>query len=1543
MWDWVDSKEWSFTWMSLFSRLAEDFTGKEELTWDEPLFFSHIVRHTGLAVGGSSLVKLKSEPYPSKMKIFLPHSGMQQFKAAARWIVFALSPSNTVLSNLGKFLEQIISYFHPSNDGNWAMTLASFIENLTYLYLTRMKLENTKKIPAVLNEDTHKQFASILLPAAQGLLYSKKFHISKIGALSLGKLSRVHAESIYPSSISRILYLLSSPTSARLTAPACDASSSMVPSVINFKEFSMQLPNLLSLNLLTLDPNDPLKSFGGCKFFYGLFSFVPLFQKFVDSKSMMDEEMVASRKMVVEGWGEFTVCFMDKMIEYLYHKEEESNTNNPLEQTFQLLFKRMIISFFMQLSPELHKVAVEKLAKYVQQNVVINAKYSFAQLCKAATRAQPEASLKIFFDYLLDGIINTKTNKLKNSENKIIWSMLIISRVVRYGGSHILKYRDNLISLIRATHQDFTKKKILVQSNKLLRNTLKALTQVYPLDLRCLPANIWNSEEYKRDHWKRWGEVTEVNPEWHIPSNAEINFAKELIQLFGGEALDCLEGFTLKTPEKQLSDKQVAVYLSRVRTVLNGSGAVLEEKKENVVTKSGVELKQLGFTPLIPLELREKEFRSRASRVCHAVAVHYLDPNAHYIPTMNNLAKVIEVLLSVRATKPSKLGELKSSGKLFERFFYNPLSKFKYPRSISIEKQFRQYIAVLNDELYCIPFNEDTLNLFNDLISLYMRHFEPFKGKHVSIVGRLKQIPAAVNHFLPKLITRLSIAESTESEINAVISILSDPFVMRKILQNWTFLDIFIRNLLLAYVHENPTTQSKLYNLFSVFITQYYTEPVHYSLPQEASLSKIVEENNSVANLKYSQLIQFLVQNIDSTNPVHWKYEIMALGALMAILRSRDIEKYALEILKSAFMVLDNADLPLARKLSIEIISAVLAKISYKKTERSVVAPPSLGQFWEELPNESNWDNFNYLDKVYLGWNSKFSTFKDVDVKFSKTENITKFLDSKLSDVSFITKLLKKIEQDHNFSNEEDNSSQNKQQNMFSFFMQLKQPDSTKKDTIFKLIGSNHSPTWTRIDTDMSSGFSLSYSLFWQYFVGSSSIGSLQNVIPLLLNYMVDQERGQHCTVVEFFAGLLRQTRFMTKQEYDIAVAHLSKLLINARDHFLSKEVTNDWAFALRWGIYGQDPRRFNWMTSILYSDPLNPGKSTQLQTQQVSLLANYLREMSWRGIPLSEQILQYLSAHMDNPNKQVREAISHLLFIIFSIHLLPDGDLKLFSSEKLLEFSGQLVNRLEKTISQNDDSSERFRETVLQWLCYTMDHPAAIIQYVPPFLPLVFQLQTECAENTRNLAKIVIALASQLQFKKNQLTSFVDSTLRSISKTKNWRDRSPLCPTIQIFVFNHSFLLGEENLSNVFEIVLYLLGDAQIEVAESSKRALSSVIRTTGTKTIHQLITQFKSSLSTSSKSKTKSKDLTSTQKGLLGLSALVESQPYGIPSWLPEAVVLVSDHVQDPHPLKKIASECLKEFWRTHQDEWIFEQNKFTPEQIEAISQTTAPSYFA
>ena len=103
-------------------------------------------------------------------------------------------------------------------------------------------------------------------------------------------------------------------------------------------------------------------------------------------------------------------------------------------------------------------------------------------------------------------------------------------------------------------------------------------------------------------------------------------------------------------------------------------------------------------------------------------------------------------------------------------------------------------------------------------------------------------------------------------------------------------------------------------------------------------------------------------------------------------------------------------------------------------------------------------------------------------------------------------------------------------------------------------------------------------------------------------------------------------------------------------------------------------------------------------------------------------------------------------------------------------------------------------------------------------------------------------------------------------------------------------------------------------------------------------------SSISSDSRTIISPDDLRRIHFGVLGLSALILSVPYRLPQWIPEAMVLLADHVNDPEPIRSTIQKTINEFRRTHQDTWHEDQRQFTAEQLQIFSGLlTSPSYYA
>lgn len=65
--------------------------------------------------------------------------------------------------------------------------------------------------------------------------------------------------------------------------------------------------------------------------------------------------------------------------------------------------------------------------------------------------------------------------------------------------------------------------------------------------------------------------------------------------------------------------------------------------------------------------------------------------------------------------------------------------------------------------------------------------------------------------------------------------------------------------------------------------------------------------------------------------------------------------------------------------------------------------------------------------------------------------------------------------------------------------------------------------------------------------------------------------------------------------------------------------------------------------------------------------------------------------------------------------------------------------------------------------------------------------------------------------------------------------------------------------------------------------------------------------------KQKTTPEDIVSKHSGILGLCAFVNAFPYDVPDFIPDILMVLSDHLHDPQPIP--VSFCIMYFYRVSQ----------------------------
>jgi hypothetical protein len=113
--------------------------------------------------------------------------------------------------------------------------------------------------------------------------------------------------------------------------------------------------------------------------------------------------------------------------------------------------------------------------------------------------------------------------------------------------------------------------------------------------------------------------------------------------------------------------------------------------------------------------------------------------------------------------------------------------------------------------------------------------------------------------------------------------------------------------------------------------------------------------------------------------------------------------------------------------------------------------------------------------------------------------------------------------------------------------------------------------------------------------------------------------------------------------------------------------------------------------------------------------------------------------------------------------------------------------------------------------------------------------------------------------------------------------------------------------VKDITQLILSLLADERNEVRESTAETLSGLLHCEFIKIDDKLIDYFKakSNHKLNKRKQTNGsviidpKDITLRHGGILGLCACINAFPYDVPQFMPDVIMFMSDHLNDPQPI--------------------------------------------
>lgn len=199
-------------------------------------------------------------------------------------------------------------------------------------------------------------------------------------------------------------------------------------------------------------------------------------------------------------------------------------------------------------------------------------------------------------------------------------------------------------------------------------------------------------------------------------------------------------------------------------------------------------------------------------------------------------------------------------------------------------------------------------------------------------------------------------------------------------------------------------------------------------------------------------------------------------------------------------------------------------------------------------------------------------------------------------------------------------------------------------------------------------------------------------------------------------------------------------------------------------------------------------------------------------------------------------------------------------------------------------------------------------------------------------------------------------NTVKQIASNNLWHPRRSILEYLQVMIFANLFAItsNPQFVLDVKDLVLSLLTDEQLEVREMAAVTFSGLVHYGFFQLDDELQKQFTKMANTKLKKKKKGviganglnndAALIHRHAGVLGLASCVQAFPYDVPSWMPQILLDLGDHLHDPHPIQATVKKVMSDFRRTHHDNWQEHKQKFTEDQLLVLTDLlVSPCYYA
>lgn len=1678
LWSLVNrSRVFDTTFVDLFSRLSRDSLVSAHVPFTEfgiytqeqsSSIFTAILRLLEIPVGQAT------SPYSGTMDIAAGLAVMVERDPKkhpiahhiARWIIMSLSPAcldrpDSIMTNLEGLIQAVETFFHPSNSGTWTKPLSQLVYYLTDFFVMRWNREKSGEMEMPedrkLNDALKQRFVLCLREVVFMGIYAKSGGAMNFSLSSLQSLAYLEPNLILPGTLQRIYPSMQGLVEVHRTTSSLRSLQVLSRIMARTKGFRCHVTTLLGLALPGIDANDLDKTLYTLSYIQSVCYSIPLHDltrgsddisgsmlaiewitsevarmeeegvkvkcDYQESLSDVDEEIIL--RSSTAGYAEFLSSFLSKVFTLLENLPDSSRprSGSPEENivnTLPAAFTPLLAS----LSPDLYDLALNKIADFINNQVVHQARDAMAFICSSLVKVDPGKALKRLVPVLIQSIRteidengaastrNTGTDVLPRDRG-LVWSVSMLSMSVVHVGDAVLQHRQALFD-IAAYMQQKCKGLPTTHISNFIHHLLLNLTGIYTVDYSLYEQKILNRGIGPAD-WGTTPDPQNLNIKWHVPNKDEIKFAVDLLKAQGEHALQQLQALTSGTSSikrdgvgKEWSD-EVSRNLVLLRLLLSGVSVLFDAKLDSNITTPQSESEMSADTEMVGTEAEFSEdqhdrdsdvnlgsadedeeakptftyasgylleedddlyqelhaFRERTGQVLHEVHQFLVEKQEDDVACFEPLCNAyrswfVDVGIERSAHVLDRVTRLLTADT--QPYKVSGLRK-EYPRPLLLRRANVYHLQRLRHNSYPRPKTDLAKQLFIDLAQSSVSAYRDVR-RHAQSAGEaaLKAIVGARSLVIPPLLSAMEsgVRDNDFARIKGSMYSLFFGSLNKTIARDWRYTPTLIKTYISASTADKPSIQ-KLCAVATIQIMEMGKPQermvildrglVQAVAPNNDDVQGIIDRKRVKLSAKRSQIERKKAalsdELVDMVRKSHWKQAsrtaaiVITLGLRFDGIASKNmIDLFARGSIDSH---------PGLRGLYQGAIVAVFTLIdsraaanhSYEDYLLDKQHLPAKVQVtirqddptWtsEYLANFAKSDAKYYVDHDHPGWlvwnktMPAYQTNPKTDLEYDDAEETARTQIGQILDRSWFS----------------------------SFFGYLRQePRDTAADRF-------------HVSNVMLLGyaFDLMYS-------GRTSTNLLEIKEEIRKIWTDRSDKHQHRATAEILAALLLSTVDKPLGMRTEIWQYVYPMVQQAFFDGLTPENLTYWNTFLQILTQGKDPRRswplIDWLASFRLDMESNAAFK---ESSKIKLLQTGVNNLGWH-FQLDKPIIENFLLHLDHPYKGVREAMGHLLSILYRTryHESYKDVPTLIKSQKEASSLGmrpyQPTQEFVETIHEVFERLEKWRQeripgqqtpssytsggkTVLLWLDMTLSsfECTQLLQFFPNVFmeQLLYMMDVREDQELQGLAYHVFRHIPNIPHRIGEDAELINALIRIGTTSPLWHQRLRVLINMQVIYFRRLFLISPENQQRLLDCVATMLEDTQLEVRLGASTTLSGMIRCSPTALRSKVVQVFNKRFSkmllksplpkkprnalsepstgTSTPTPEQSKLVLTRHASVLGLGALVQAFPYTSPppSWIPGILTTLANKANnDPGMVGKSVKSILSDFKKTRQDTW-------------------------